>query len=301
MQTRQNPITSILARIEDFLEGIERVFNRSNTVEPAEIARLLKREMERGKRILPGGRRLAPNLYDISVSIADHKELQLDQANHIASWKQTLIEFAHQQDFALRSEPVLRLHGKTDLKSGKVHIEAHIEDPKNFSSSVNPNGPGDPAGTAMLTPEQLAQLKAQLAAVQQPAAAPVQQGYPPNPWNSPSPSAKPMPASQAPSPGMPMPEAWLTIRLPQGGQEKYLIKKTTVSIGRQRYNDIVVEDKRVSRDHAKIIYQNGQFFIYDLGSTNGITINGVPRMRQHQLNGGDHFTIGSYDFSFQRL
>jgi len=98
-----------------------------------------------------------------------------------------------------------------------------------------------------------------------------------------------------------MPEAWLTIRLPQGGQEKYLIKKATISIGRQRYNDIVVEDKRVSRDHAKIMYQNGFFMIYDLGSTNGITINGTPRLRQHTLKNGDRFTIGSYDFFFQRL
>lgn len=298
MQTRQNPLQLLLRGIEDFLEGIERVFNHSSKIEPAEIARLLRREMERGKRILPGGTRIAPNLYDINVSIADHKELQLDQANQIASWKRTLIDFARQQGFSLRSDPVLRLHGKTDLRRGEVRIEAHIEDPKNFSPNANAGGPNDVGGTAMLTPEQLAQLKQQLAAVQH-AAAPSPPAYPPGPRNDSPPSAYPMPGPQAP--GMPMPEAWLTIRLPQGGQEKYLIKKATVSIGRQRYNDIVVEDKRVSRDHAKIMFQNGLFVIYDMGSTNGINVNGVPRMRQHTLKSGDHFTIGSYDFSFQRL
>jgi pSer/pThr/pTyr-binding forkhead associated (FHA) protein len=40
--------------------------------------------------------------------------------------------------------------------------------------------------------------------------------------------------------------------------------------------------------------------IFDLGSTNGITINGTPHLRQHTLRSGDRFTIGSYDFYFER-
>ena len=98
-----------------------------------------------------------------------------------------------------------------------------------------------------------------------------------------------------------MPQAWLTIRLPQAGQKVYRIEKPVVNIGRQLTNDIIVEDKRVSRYHAQIKYQpDGQFAIFDLGSTNGITINNVPNMRQHTLRTGDRFTIGSYDFYFER-
>ena len=97
------------------------------------------------------------------------------------------------------------------------------------------------------------------------------------------------------------PGSWLTIRLPQGGQQVYRIEKPVVNIGRQLSNDIIVEDKRVSRNHAQIKYHpDGQFVIFDLGSTNGISINGTPHMRQHTLHNGDHFTIGSYDFYFQR-
>ena len=99
----------------------------------------------------------------------------------------------------------------------------------------------------------------------------------------------------------PLPQAWLTIRLPQMQQKMYRIEKTVVNIGRQLTNDIIVEDKRVSRYHAQIKYQsNGQFMIFDLGSTNGITINGTPHLRQHTLRSGDRFTIGSYDFYFER-
>ena len=102
-------------------------------------------------------------------------------------------------------------------------------------------------------------------------------------------------------PAVALPPARLTIRLPQGGQQVFRIEKPIVNIGRQLSNDIIVEDKRVSRYHAQIKFQpDGQFAIFDLGSTNGITINGTPNMRQHILRTGDRFTIGSYDFYFER-
>src|SRR5262249_50912112 len=96
------------------------------------------------------------------------------------------------------------------------------------------------------------------------------------------------PAAQQP----PFPQAWMTIRSPQTPQTVFRIEKPVVNIGRQLTNDIIVEDKRVSRYHAQIKYQSdGQFTIFDLGSTNGITVNGVPHLRQHLLRNGDRFTI----------
>ena len=111
------------------------------------------------------------------------------------------------------------------------------------------------------------------------------------------PQASPVPAAAAPA----LPPARLTIRSPQTPQTVFRIDKPVVNIGRQLSNDIIVEDKRVSRYHAQIKYQSdGQFTIFDLGSTNGITVNGVPHLRQHLLRNGDRFTIGSYDFYYER-
>jgi len=110
-----------------------------------------------------------------------------------------------------------------------------------------------------------------------------------------------MPPAMPSAPLVNVPPAQLTIRLPQAGQQTYRIEKAIINIGRQLSNDIIVEDKRVSRYHAQIKYQpDGAFAIFDLGSTNGITINGTPGMRQHTLRNGDRFTIGSYDFYFER-
>src|SRR5258708_17423574 len=97
-------------------------------------------------------------------------------------------------------------------------------------------------------------------------------------------------------------QAWLTTHYPMAQQTVFRSEKTVVNIGRQLTNDIIVEDKRVSRYHAQIKYspENGQFVIFDLGAINGITVNGVPHLRQHMLRNGDRFTIGSYEFVYER-
>ncbi len=153
--------------------------------------------------------------------------------------------------------------------------------------------------TQAISAEQLAQLRAQLPPGQQLPGI-TNAGRAANPASSQF--GAPPPAT---NPGSSfvgaIPQARLTIRLPQAGQQVYQIEKLVINIGRQLSNDIIVEDKRVSRYHAQIKYQsNGQFAIFDLGSTNGITINGVVNQRQHTLRSGDRFTIGNYDFYFER-
>jgi predicted component of type VI protein secretion system len=302
VKARQNPIARTLSKIESRLQRIvEGPFARfSSEVEPAEIARKLEGAMEDGVLLQGAGRRLAPNYYDIYLSVQNFQHLEPTQRSLIEDWKSSLIKFAIQQRLFLQTDPVLRLHTDSSLRPGSLRIEAKVEDPKQLGTD----------GTQQLSPEQLAALRNQLdkAQIQQAPVAPTPAPVHPHPYPSqPSaanPGMNPVPVPvQVPVAGPPvaMPQAWLTISLPQAGQQRYLIEKPVVNIGRQRYNDIVVEDKRVSRDHAKIMFQNGQFVIIDLGSTNGITINGTPRMRQHLLNNGDRFTIGSYDFFFQRL
>ena len=53
------------------------------------------------------------------------------------------------------------------------------------------------------------------------------------------------------------------------------LRKTTITIGRARNNDIVLMDRRISRYHARLTYQLGQWVIEDLGSDNGVWVNGV--------------------------
>ncbi len=270
-------------------------------LQPAEVARKLERAMEDNILLQGEGRRLAPDVYDIYLSYKDHQQLLPVEATLKQGWQDHLIQVARHRHYTLRVMPVLRLHPSSELRSGAVHIEAHLQDRQHPEAGDGPGTEAGPMATQALSAEQLALLRAQLPPGQQLPGFP---NMPPQPGSSPNNSGISTIPPGMNSQGFPilaLPQAWLTIRLPQMQQKVYRIEKPVVNIGRQLTNDIIVEDKRVSRYHAQIKFQpNGQFMIFDLGSTNGITINGTPNLRQHTLRSGDRFTIGSYDFYFER-
>ncbi len=297
MTARQNPLSKFESWVERLVTA-PFAFLFPSKLEPAEVARRLERAMEDGALLQGGGYYLVPNVYDIYISIKDHQQLSPAQSTLMRNWQDTLITLArHKQHYTLRTRPIIRLHADSKMRLGTVHIEAKLEDPRQMGEGTS--NVGGVEATQALSAEQLALLRAQMVPGQQSPGVTNADSSSPN-------QAKMQPGnpavSYAPStPPLALPSAWLTIRLPQGGQQVYLIEKPAVNIGRQLSNDIIVEDKRVSRNHAQIKYQSdGQFVIFDLGSTNGISINGTPHMRQHILRNGDHFTIGSYEFYFQR-
>ena len=73
--------------------------------------------------------------------------------------------------------------------------------------------------------------------------------------------------------------------------EVYSILNFPFKIGRMSDNDIVFEDKRVSRYHAEIRMKNDAYVIRDLGSHNGTFVNDV-RVESINLNSGDKITMG---------
>lgn len=50
-------------------------------------------------------------------------------------------------------------------------------------------------------------------------------------------------------------------------------EKRSIKIGKREDNDIVLQDSRVSRDHAVIVKEAGRYYVYDNGSTNGTYLN----------------------------
>lgn len=73
-----------------------------------------------------------------------------------------------------------------------------------------------------------------------------------------------------------------------------------ITIGRQEGNTIRLTERNVSRKHARLLKQNGHIFVEDLGSYNGIKINGDRVRGQVSLNEGDLVQIGDYDLAVQR-
>ena len=79
---------------------------------------------------------------------------------------------------------------------------------------------------------------------------------------------------------------------------KYPLHKANMIIGRAPDSDIQIRHKYISRHHARLTNDNGDTFIEDLGSTNGVRVNATPIQRRHLLHNGDLVDIGQKQFQF---
>lgn len=80
---------------------------------------------------------------------------------------------------------------------------------------------------------------------------------------------------------------------PSTGQthDYMLAEGATASIGRLESNDICIKEQHVSRQHAVISYRDGIFTITDLGSANGVYINGERISEPFPLASGDEIRL----------
>jgi pSer/pThr/pTyr-binding forkhead associated (FHA) protein len=80
---------------------------------------------------------------------------------------------------------------------------------------------------------------------------------------------------------------------------RYELSKQKTLLGRSRECDIQVPDPNVSRRHAEVRQEGSAYWVVDLGSTNGITVDG-RREQRVKLEDRSRFTIGSTEVLFSR-
>jgi predicted component of type VI protein secretion system len=71
-----------------------------------------------------------------------------------------------------------------------------------------------------------------------------------------------------------------------------LLDKPILLLGRHPECDIQIDSRKISRRHCCIAQVNNYLVVRDLGSTNGLRINGV-RVQEGRLGDGDELTIGT--------
>jgi predicted component of type VI protein secretion system len=74
-----------------------------------------------------------------------------------------------------------------------------------------------------------------------------------------------------------------------------LLDKPILLLGRHPECDIQIDSRKISRRHCCIAQVSDYLFVRDLGSTNGIRINGL-RINEGRLAAGDELTIGNYRY-----
>jgi hypothetical protein len=80
--------------------------------------------------------------------------------------------------------------------------------------------------------------------------------------------------------------------------QKVPVNKEEFVIGRgSKTADLPIKDGNISRRHAAIVFQNGGFYMKDLGSTNGIEFAG-ERVDVKPIEEGDIFQLCDYELRF---
>jgi len=72
-----------------------------------------------------------------------------------------------------------------------------------------------------------------------------------------------------------------------------------ITIGREDGNSIRLTERNVSRSHARLLKRNEAYIVEDLGSYNGVIVNGERIEENARLCSGDQLCIGDYDLSYQ--
>lgn len=230
-----------------------------------QVERALEDNVRRRENPADGFNREAPTLYDVSLSRKDY-----DAYGHDTQLAQELralvVRIARERRYWLEHDPVIRFQLDPHLPTGQMRVMAYIPD----VGSAPPSGIAALDETRSIAPAELQQLNEEIAREQ-----------------------------ARNQPNVSLPPAWLTLFRPTRGQPMRLLH-SPIHIGRHLSNEIIVNDRRVSRHHAEIRYEKPQFVIYDLSSTNGIKINGVQARGPVPLRNNDLITVGSHEFVFQR-
>ncbi|HSM70801.1 MAG TPA: FHA domain-containing protein, partial [Anaerolineales bacterium] len=93
----------------------------------------------------------------------------------------------------------------------------------------------------------------------------------------------------------------LTVKLPDGGEMEFGVSKPEITMGRGEANDVVIDDERVSRSHARLVINpQGGVKVIDTGSTNGVMVNGV-KVKETVIRPGDVIEMGGSQIRYVNL
>ncbi len=96
------------------------------------------------------------------------------------------------------------------------------------------------------------------------------------------------------------PAAVLLVLAPSGQRSRVPLEAMPFTIGRQSGNSLVLRDNRTSRNHSRIIFENGNYVVEDLNSRHGTWVNG-KQVARHVLHNSDRIEFGvrdSYQLTF---
>jgi Protein of unknown function (DUF3662)/FHA domain len=269
---------SIEHGIQSILEG---AFGRAfrSHVQPVELARKLAKEMD-DHRTVSVSRVYVPNEYQLWLSPSDREQFSSYEDSLLTELSDYLSEHARREGYALLSTPTVTLHEDDDLSVGEFGIATRTVQPRKGAPPAPQEAPAAaPAPPAAAVPP-----------VEQADAVGATKIFKPT-----APETAGISAEEAEQLGLAHePPAAVLL----DGRRHELTKRRVV-IGRSRDCDLTLDDPNVSRRHAEIRHEEGGYWVVDLGSTNGVEVNG-SRVQRAELESGDRIVLGRTSLTFDK-
>jgi FhaA, N-terminal domain/FHA domain len=263
-----NLLKSVETTIANLLEGAFGRMFRSE-VRPVELARKLTREMD-ANRTQSLSRTYAPNEFSVWLSPQDRARYEEVEEEVIDELSAYLLEHARREELILASPPHITFHTDERLALGEFGIQAQLVRPE----PVRERGRAHAAPSPDAAPHQPA-----------PDVGGETMIY--------SSSARVRGAVEEARAHRP-PQAMLVV-----GGHRLPLPAAGGTIGRSRDCDIVLQDAGISRRHAEVRASSQGWTIVDLGSTNGVLLNGRQVYGVQPLAPGDRLGLGSTEAVFE--
>ncbi|MFF1447666.1 FhaA domain-containing protein [Streptomyces sp. NPDC058274] len=271
----------VLKKFEQRLEGLvngtfAKVFK--SEVQPVEIAGALQRECDNNATIWNRERTVVPNDFIVELSTPDFERLSPYSGQLGDELAGMVRDYAKQQRYTFMGPIKVHLEKADDLDTGLYRVRS-----RTLASSANQQAPASaPAGPASPAAGRPGGYGYPPAA--QPAGAPPMPSAPP-PGGRPGAAPQGQRPAAGPQPGT-RTRHWIEIN-----GTRHQISRPTLVLGRSTEADVRIDDPGVSRRHCEI-RTGTPSTIQDLGSTNGIVVDGQHTTRA-TLRDGSRIVVGS--------
>jgi hypothetical protein len=280
---------SLLRDIEQKIEGLfERTFRRAfrSSLQPVELARKLAREMEDHKTVSVS-RVYVPNEFTVYLAPQDRESFASYEHSLTGELAAYLEAHARGAGLSLVAPAAVTLSTDTDLRVGEFGIACRMADapPAEAADPAEPDG----APAAAESPEPPPAAPVPAAASPPPPPAPPAPPPPPRPYQPLEgvSGTQVISAEDAREAGL-TPEVMTLVV----GVTRHTLTKRVSTMGRSRDCDVVVPDPNASRVHAEVRHIGLDYYLVDMGSTNGTEVNGQV-VKRHALADGDTIVMGT--------
>jgi hypothetical protein len=255
-------LKNLETKLADLVEGtFGRVFRTE--VRPVELARKLAKEMDE-HRTVSVSRTYVPNEYVVWLSREDRKRYEGVEQEVIDELAAYLLEHARREKLALVSRPLIEFHTDERLSLGEFGIQARLVRPAE-EPGVSPAAPGAPVGQADHGQTMI--------------------------YSTSSRHQEELDLMRSERRGR-------AVLVAEG--KRMVVAPGGAVIGRSRECDIVLADTNVSRRHAELRPGGDTgWTIADLGSTNGVRVNGRTVTSPLPIEPGDSIDLGTVDVRFE--